>query len=343
VRRFFGTSLIMVSMLGLSCRNRSDAPIVRQTTAMNTYVSITVYDEDVPRENIERAIDSAFAAIKRVEDIASDYKDSSEIGKANLAAGTDSVSVSDDLAELLRISLTYCKASDGALDITVGPLKTLWNFLSEPPRVPPPDSIRSALALVNYRIVELHDHTLYLPRKGMALDLGSIGKGFAIDRAAAILERAGIKRAIVDIGGKLSVRWEGTHGLDSTVATISVRHPRRQGSFLGTFRYGSGGVSTSGDYERFFISDGIRYHHLLDLKTGYPARGVVAVTVVAPTATDADAISTVAFLLGRERGMSYLRELPGVDGMIVYEQGDTLGIDLTPGLQGKFVSGGTHD
>lgn len=337
------SAILLLAVLLPACRNAQRTPIVRNATAMNTYVSITVYDDDKPQDQINRALDSAIASIKKIDSLASDYNDSSEIGRANLASGVDSLEVSEPVADLLRISLAYCEATHGVFDITVGPLKKLWDFLAAHPRVPPLDSIRAALKLVNYRLVALHDHTLYLPLRGMALDIGAIGKGYAIDRASGVLARAGIKRSIVDIGGKLLVRWEGTHGFDSTVATISVRHPRKEGAFLGTFKYGAGGVSTSGDYERFFFSDGNRYHHLLNLATGYPMRGIVSVTVVAGTATIADAVSTVAFLLGRQEGMAYIRSIPGVEGFVVYEQADSLAIEMSPGFQGRLSMTHLHD
>lgn len=333
-------TIAMLLLASLPACRRTGGPVVRETTAMDTYVTITVYDEDLPPEKINSAVDSAFAEIRRIEAFASDYIDSSEIGRANLAAGRDSLEISGELAALLGRSFAYGDSSGGAFDVTVGPLEGLWKILSPHPRVPPPDSIRAVLPLVNYRLVSLHDRMLYLPRKGMKLDLGAIGKGYAVDRATDVLARAGIGRAIVDMGGNLYVRWRDARGWDSVVATISVRHPRVEGTYLGTFRYGEGGVSTSGDYERCFIRDGKRYHHIMNPATGYPATGVVSTTVVAPTAADADAISTTVFVLGREKGMEFMRRRPGVDGFIVYEQGDSLGIDFSPGFKGKFTPGG---
>ncbi|HTO95278.1 MAG TPA: FAD:protein FMN transferase, partial [Bacteroidota bacterium] len=234
-------------------------------------------------------------------------------------------------------------SSGGAFDVTVGPLETLWNILAAHPRVPPADSIRDALRLVGYKLVRLHDRMLYLPRRGMHIDVGAIGKGYAADRAMDLLARGGVTKSIVDMGGNLAIRWPGAAGWETPVATISVRHPRVEGNFLGTFRYGTGGVSTSGDYERCFVLDGVRYHHIMNPATGAPARGVVSVTIVAPNATDADAISTTVFVLGRQKGMEFIRRLPGVDGFIVCESGDSLAIDCSPGFRGKLERGKAHD
>jgi thiamine biosynthesis lipoprotein len=336
------TYIAVLLLASLPACKRTGGPVVRETTAMDTYVTITVYDDNLSSEKINTAIDSAFAEIRRIEAFASDYIDSSEIGRVNLRAGNDSLPVSGELAALLRRSFAYGDSSGGAFDVTVGPLEVLWNILAPHPRVPPPDSVRAILPLVDYRLVSLHGRMLFLPRKGMRLDLGAIGKGYAVDKATDVLAKAGIERAIVDMGGNLYVRWPYSRGWDSVVATISVRHPRVEGTFLGTFRYGAGGVSTSGDYERCFILDGKRYHHIMDPSNGYPATGVVSTTVVAPTAADADAISTTVFVLGREKGMEFMRKRPGVDGFIVYEQGDSLGIDFSPGFRGKFTFAGGH-
>jgi thiamine biosynthesis lipoprotein len=247
--------------------------------------------------------------------------------------------ISPELAALLRTSFAYGDSSGGAFDVTVGPLEVLWNILAPHPRVPPPDSVRAVRSLVGYGRVVLAGRTLYLPRKGMRLDLGAIAKGYAADRAMDVLARGGMEKAIVDMDGNLAVRWPGPRGWENPVAAVSVRHPRIEGSFLGSFRYGPGGVSTSGDYERYFIAAGKRYHHIMDPATGYPAAGVVSVTIVAPTAGDADAISTTVFVLGRTRGMEFIQKTPGVDGFIVYESGDSLGIEFSPGFRGKLARG----
>jgi thiamine biosynthesis lipoprotein len=244
--------------------------------------------------------------------------------------------ISEELSALLRRSLAYGDSSGGAFDVSIGPLSHLWDFLAAHPHVPPAARIAERRRLVDYRRISLHGRTLFLPLRGMILDLGAIGKGYAADRAIDVLSRHHVARAIVDLGGNLAVRWSGTHGLDSTVARISVRHPRHDGKFLGSFMCGAAGISTSGDYQRCFLEGGKRYHHILDPVTGYPASELVSVTIVDSNGTDADALSTLVFVLGRRRGMEFIRKSKGVEGILVYEQGDSLGIDLSPGLVGKF-------
>ncbi len=327
-------SILAFLLLLPGCFSRNE-PVSRQTTAMNTYVSVTIYD-DVDEDLAYALIDSAFAEIRRVEGFATDYSDTSEVGRINSVAGVDTVTVSQELIDLITRGIQYGDLSGGRLDITIGRLVKAWNFIGENPRALGPAQVDSLTAPIEYRNIAIRGKQVFLPSAGMRLDLGSIGKGYAIDQAAALLKRAGMRKFIVDIGGKLSVNFEGTHRLDSTAVEVLVRHPRKDGAYFGKFHVGTGAVSTSGDYQRFFIEDGVRYHHLLDPFTGYPMRGLVAVTVVTDDAISADALSTVVFLLGKEKGMQLIRETPGLEGMIIYEQGDTLAYEISDGLSGGF-------
>ena len=327
-------TLTLLLLLLPSCFGRNE-PVSRQTTAMNTYVSVTIYD-DVDEDLAYALIDSATSEIRRVEGFATDYSDTSEVGRLNAVAGVDSLRVSHELIGLIREGIRYGEMSKGKLDITIGRLVKAWDFIGKNPRALRSEEVDSLLRPIDYRRLRISGDHVFLPSKGMRLDLGSIGKGYAIDRAVDLLEKAGMKRFIVDIGGKLGVRFEGTHRLDSTAAEILVRHPRRDGEYIGKFQMGSGAVSTSGDYQRYFIEDGVRYHHLLDPSTGYPVRGLVSVTVVTDNSLDADALSTVIFLMGRENAMEFIRQTSDLEGMIIYEQGDTLAWEVSEGLAGKF-------
>ena len=342
------TGLLVLTFLMLSgCGRHVPRRIARESAAMNTYVTVTVFSETADSATIDRSIDAALAEIRRVEAMATDYADSSEVGRINAAAGRDTVTVSAGLAALLHQARTYADASGGAFDPTVGPLVKKWDFLSAHPAVPDSGSIAALLRLVGFRLMSLDGRNVYLPRRGMAIDLGAIAKGYAVDCAVRVLRSQGVQHCIVDLGGNLGVWWEGTHMFDSTAATIFVRHPRIDDALFGKFLCGSAGISTSGDYQRFFMDGGRRYHHILNPATGYPARGAVSVTVVARDATTADALSTLVFVLGRDRGMQFLRGLPGVEGMIICDDGDSLGVVSTPGMEAQFerfgVGNDRHD
>ncbi len=190
---------------------------------MDTFMSATIFDPDVSSQVANAMIDSAFGEIRRIEAIATDYSDSSEIGRVNDLSGIDSIPVSDEIATLIRESLSYSAASGGAFDITVGPLIRRWNFLADHPVVPSDAVLRELLPLVNYKLVSLVGSRIFLPMKGMRLDLGAIAKGYAVDRALAVLKRGGVKQVIVDLGGNLGVAWEGTRMFSSTRAPPKTR------------------------------------------------------------------------------------------------------------------------
>lgn len=335
--------LPVVVLLFIASCGGPPKPVVRESVAMNTFVTITVYNTPYSENETGVWIDSALTEIRRIEEMATDYSDTSEIGRINASAGRDTQTVSAELISLLKYSLEFGRTSGGAFDIAVGPIVKTWDFLAGNPRVPSTALIDSLLPLIDQGLVHVGEKSVFLSLQGMGLDLGAIAKGYAVDRALGVLQRGGLNDCIVDIGGNLGMIWRGTRMLDSTMATVYIRHPRREGEFFGSFRMGTGGVSTSGDYQRYFMSDGVRYHHIIDPKTGYPARDVVSVTIVASDATVADALSTLVFVLGRNEGMRFVERSPGVDALIVYETHDSLGYIMTPGLKARFVRSTEHD
>lgn len=328
---------VTVAVSFTSCKRDEIRPHSRQSTAMETYVSVTTYDGNLSQHDAYALIDSAFAEVNRIEHVMTDYSESSEIGTINRKAGADTVSVSDEVVSLLQASLSFSQQSAGAFDVSIGAIVKAWDFLSSEPEVPSRSKIRMVLRLTGFKNVMVEGTKVFLTEKGMRLDLGGIAKGYAVDRAVEILKRNGVKHAIVDIGGNLGVWWEGTRGVDSTVAEILVRHPRKDGKYFGSLKVGTAGVSTSGDYQRYFFHDGVRYHHIIDPATGYPARDVVSVTIIANDALNADALSTLVFVLGREKGMNFIKDREGVEGIIVWEEEGVLHHELSPGLQGKFT------
>jgi thiamine biosynthesis lipoprotein len=186
------------------------------------------------------------------------------------------------------------------------------------------------LPLVDRRQVSKREGTIFLRREGMELDLGGVGKEYAVDRVAACLLEDGIRCAVVNLSGDL--RTLGTRG-DGRPWNLGVIDPRDKGKCRFSVRLlGGGGVASSGDYERFFIQEGIRYHHLLDARTGWPARGVASSTVIAPDAFQAGLAATASFLLGPRRGLEYLEERPGIEGALITDQGEIL---ATQGMEGN--------
>lgn len=270
--------------------------------AMDTLLTVTVYG---PRaEENGRA---ALAEFGRLDKLLSAYSAASEVGRVNAAAGKRAVRVSRETLNLVALALKYAALSDGRFDPTIGPLVRLWGIGKGRGAPPDPAEVTAARRLVDYRrvMVDAPGRRLYLPERGMALDLGAVAKGYAAARAAALLRQRGVKSALIDAGGNIVAL--GTRP-DGRPWRVGLRHPRKPGAILGILSVVDRAVVTSGDYERYFEFEGRRYHHLLDPATGYPAEGVQSATVVAPSSTLADILSTTVFLLGPDRGEAFARE-----------------------------------
>lgn len=321
-----------------------ERPFVRAWPVMGTVLRVTVWASD-PAE-AEELLGEARRVVFRVDTLMSVYKPESEVSVVNRRAGTDSVTVvSPETAEVLGAALDYGALTGGALDVTVGPLVDLWGFYRHAGRLPAPEALDSVRGLVGYRRVELDRaaRAVRLPRRGMRLDFGAIAKGYAVDLAVAALRRGGAVRALVDLGGNLGFLGQAPGG---GAWEVGLRDPRDPEGIFGTVSLDSGAVATSGDSEQFFVHEGVRYSHIFDPRTGWPARGVASVSVVAPTGQAADALSTALFVLGPEEGCAVAARFPGVEAVWVLDRGEvpatggpgeTIGeIVITPGLEGRF-------
>lgn len=296
---------------------------------LGTVCTITLYGG-----GRESDLEAAFQRLRQIEERMSVNREDSEVSRVNAAAGSRAVAVSPDTFSVIREGLERSRAGDGWFDVTVGPLVRLWGIGTGGERVPSPEEIRGALSRVNYRLAELDEgaQTVRLGMAGMALDLGGIAKGYAADEAARILSQRGVRHALIDLGGNIL-----TLGLkpDGAPWRIGVQDPEKaRGAPLGVLTVGPGAVVTSGVYERFFESGGVRYHHLMDTRTGYPARsGLLSVTVVTEKAIRADGSTSLAFILGLERGRAYIEGTPGLQAVFVTEKHE---VYVTPALRASF-------
>ncbi len=308
------------------CKTPSPPVVEREQILMGTTVSITIAGDDV--DHAQRAADRAFGEIRRLERIMSTYLPESEISQINGAAGESWTAVSPELRFVIEAGLRFGELSEGAFDITVKPLIGIWRH--EPGSRPPRQrEIDSLLPLVDYRAVQIDEAgRVRLRKRGMAIALGGIAKGYAVDRAIEVLQEEGVQNTIVNAGGDL--RAVGRRSA-SRPWRVGIQDPRREDALLTDLSLIGRAVATSGDYERFYIFEGIRYHHILDPRTGRPARGCRSVTVIAPTAMEADALATAVFVLGPERGRALLQRRDGVEGMIVDGKGRTFSTAGFPG------------
>jgi FAD:protein FMN transferase len=293
--------------------------------------------DDRGRAVAEEVALRAMAEAERIERKYSRYLPDSVISRINRDAGRTPVAVDRETVELVEHALRLAEETGGAFDPTVGVLRKAWNFREG--RVPSREEVEELLPFVDRRQVAVRNGTIFLRRSGMELDLGGVGKEYAVDRVASRLLEEGIGSAVVNLSGDLKTL--GSRG-DGRPWNLGVIDPRDKGRCLFAVRLlGNGGVASSGDYERFFMKDGVRYHHLLDARTGWPARGVAATTVIAPSAFQAGLAATAAFLLGPEEGLHYLEERPDVEGALVTEEGrllPTRGMERYSDLPGSLYA-----
>jgi thiamine biosynthesis lipoprotein len=257
--------------------------------------------------------------------------DSSEIHQVEKQAGLHAVPVTRDTYRILVKAQEISEITEGAFDVTIGAIKELWKFDSDHPEIPNSFLIRSFLSKVNYKYIHFQDSCIFLSQPGMQIDLGGVAKGYIIDRGVAILQNAGIQSGIMDAGGDM--RIFGKHP-NRDLWHVGIQHPRGQrGDLLAELRVPETSIATSGDYERFFQREGIRYHHILDPKTGLPARDCISVTIVSETALMADAFATGVFVLGPEKGMALIEKQPSLEGVIVFEEEGQLRVLVSKGLK----------
>jgi thiamine biosynthesis lipoprotein len=305
--------------------------VTRSGLAMGSSLELTAWTADAP--SADAAFAAVFAEFDRLDRMMSVWKPDSEIVRLNAAAGDHAVPVSPELIEVLERARTISEWTGGKFDVTFAALSDLWKFDQDQDNtIPDPLEVKRRLALIDYRnlIVDEHARTAFLTRKGMRAHLGGIGKGYAVERSVSIVRARGLRDFMIQAGGDLYVG--GQHG--DRPWRLGVKDPRGQGdASFGTVELSDATFSTSGDYERFFMKDGRRYHHIIDPTTGEPARGCRSVTIVAPSATIADGLSTGVFLLGPVEGMALIERLPDVEGVIVSAANQVL---VSSGLRKRF-------
>jgi len=299
-----------------------DGRVTGRGVAMDTVVTITVEDENIKMaggpsaETAVSAVRAAFDEIYRLERLMSTTDPASEIYALN-NSGTEWFNVSSDVLYVLQKSKYYSNLSNGSFDITVEPLVNLWmDKVKESGREPDPSQLQSAMALVGWENLEIDENNsrVRFLNDGMQVTLGGIAKGYAEDKVVGLLKQAGVKQALVDMGGQIT-------GFGPMAWTIGIQHPRIEYARLGTLNLENAYVATSGDYRRFYLLGGKRIHHIIDPRTGMSAENCISVTVVDENGVDADALSTAVFVAGPVQGKALLDNL-GLRGLIVTADGE---------------------
>lgn len=280
----------------------------------NRFVLGVVGDkESKALEALQLAVDE----IKRVEALFSTYQENSIINQINLKAGIEAVEVPEEVFQLIKRAQKISDLTDGAFDLTYGSLdKNFWNFNVKMKELPKPANAKEAVALINYKNIQLdaENRKVFLLEKGMRIGFGGIGKGYAADRAKQVLKGIGFENGIVNASGDLCA-W----GTDEKGETwkIALSNPDAPTEAIAEIPLQNYAVATSGTYEKFVWIDGVKYSHTIHPKTGYPVRGTKSVTVIAPFAELADALTTPIAVMGVEAGLHLLNQLNGVAGVVI--------------------------
>ena len=304
--------------------------IKRSQYLMGTLVFVTGVAPD--EATAKTAVAEGLGEIRRIEQLMSTWKPNSELSKVNAASGKRPVHVGKENMEVLKTSLRMAALTEGGFNIAVGPAVTAWN-VSQEGRIPSQEelnTIRPFTSLANV-VIDEQAETVFLKQEGMQVDVGGIGKGYTADLVVEVMQQAGATAGVVALSGDIK-----TFGRmpDQERFVFGIQHPRKeQGEILGQIELENEAVSTAGDYQRFIMKDGIRYHHILDPSTLQPARGCQSVTIIAKDGIMADGLDTGIFVMGSEKGMALIESLPDVEGVIVNAVGNVM---ISSGLESRL-------
>ena len=279
-------------------------------------ITVVAEDEDFAKESL--AI--AKKEIIRIEDLISSWDQKSETSRINRNAGIAAVEVSKELFDLIFRAQQISKLSSGAFDLTFAAIDKLWNFDGRESEMPNPDALKASVFNIGYQLIELDEEslTVFLPKKGMKIGFGAIGKGYAADRAKQLLVERGVLGGIINASGDMNT-W-GTKP-DGSSWTIGIVNPMNNKKVFSWFSLEHNAVVTSGDYEKFTQINGRRYSHIIDPRTGIPSQGIVSCTVFAGKAELADAIATAIFVMGVESGLFLIDQLPNIEAILIDDSG----------------------
>ena len=279
-------------------------------------ITVVALDEDFAKESL--AI--AKKEIIRIENLISSWDQKSETSRINKNAGIGAVEVSKELFDLIFRAQQISKLSSGAFDLTFAAVDKLWNFDGRESEMPNPDALKASVFNIGYQLIELNEQslTVFLPKKGMKIGFGAIGKGYAADRAKQLLVERGVLGGIINASGDMNT-W-GTKP-DGSSWTIGIVNPMNNKKVFSWFSLEHNAVVTSGDYEKFTQINGRRYSHIIDPRTGIPSQGIVSCTVFAGKAELADAIATAIFVMGVESGLFLIDQLPDIEAILIDDSG----------------------
>ncbi|MCZ2482189.1 FAD:protein FMN transferase [Aquirufa nivalisilvae] len=263
------------------------------------------------------ALEKAVLEIQRIEQLLSTYRPDSQTNQINEMAGISPVIVDAEVFELIQRAQRISDLTQGAFDLTYGSMdKSLWNFDQKMTQLPSPELAKKSVQLIDYQQVELdiHNKSIFLKKRGMRLGFGGIGKGYAADRAKALLVSLGFQHGLVNASGDLCAWGNKENGKPWSIGVV---HPDQSDQIIAHFDLKNSSVATSGNYEKFVVIDGKKYSHTIDPNTGYPIQGIKSVTVFAPFAELADALTTPIAVMGVSIGLDLINQIPGLGCVVI--------------------------
>jgi len=308
--------LVVLLIIGFS----ANAQLIhkRKVSLLGSPFEITVVAKDTIQAN--QYEDQAIAEVKRIENLISDWIPTTPVSQINQAAGKKAVTVPLELIELIERSIKISKLTDGAFDISYASMDRIWKFDGSMKEMPSPEAIQQSVAKVGYQkiIIDKENQTVMLKDVGMKLGLGGIGQGYIADKIKALLQSNGCVAGLVNVSGDISTWGKQPN---SEQWKVGIKNPMNKNKIFATFPLEDTAVETSGSYEKYVTFNGKRYSHIIDTRTGYPATGLISVSVFAKTTELADALATGVFVMGKDAGMNLVNQLPGISCIMVDEEG----------------------
>ena len=285
---------------------------------MGSDFELIVVEEDEPlaREALQKGVEE----VQRIEELLSEFKPASQTSMINREAAQYPVKVEEETFHLIRRCKEISRLTQGAFDITVGPLKKIYRFRNVEHAIPSPQEIREALRKVGYRYLKLMgDNRISFEKESMQISFAAIGKGYAADCVSRLWKQMGIRSGVINASGDLTL-WGNR--ADGSQWKVGIAHPDNRNEIVLWIPVEQGSVATSGDYENYFMHDGIRYSHNINPRTGYPLTGIKSVTVVSPSAELCDALCTAVYVMGKEAGLYFINQLPETHCLIISESNE---------------------
>lgn len=309
------TTCILTVSICSSCASQKNKYYEKSNIVMDTAVTLSASGE-----NSKEAVEESFKRLDEINEMASANIDTSDVYKINSTSGKSYAKVHPEILKMIETSIKYSKLSDGAWDITLGPIINLWGIGTDNERLPSDKEIKAQLTLVGYDKISINenDNSVMLQNEGMSIDLGGIAKGFAADEVLKIYKKYNIENGLINLGAS-SIYAVGKNK-DNNEWSVGIKHPRSEdiNEYMGIIKLSNDSLSTSGDYERYFMENNKRYHHIVDPKTGYPVdNGVMSDTIVidgdnSDSGMLSDLLTTTVFTLGPEKGLKLIDSLSNV-------------------------------